>query len=272
MKSPQRYLAGATLARSSLLLLAYSVTSNAQSQGDEESNWDVSLGAGAIYHPDYPGSDDYEVDAIPLVGINYRDFIQLRGPALSVDFLGLSRSKLAENLSFGALVKYDNGREADDNPVLRNLGDIDRGADGGLFAQYELGPVSFELTALQDLGTRHEGSLAEFQIEYGRMLTARLRAELGVAVSWADDDYTQSYFGISTTQAQASGLREFTAEGGLKDAGVAATVHYLFDEHWRITGRLAYRRLLGDAADSPLVEDEGAQNQGSAAVIVSYGF
>jgi outer membrane scaffolding protein for murein synthesis (MipA/OmpV family) len=132
--------------------------------------------------------------------------------------------------------------------------------------------VSFGLTAAQDLGTRHEGTSAEFKIEYGAALAPRLQGQIGASVSWADDDYTQSYFGISTAESQASGLREFTAESGLKDAGVSASLHYLINEHWRVTGRLAYRRLLGDAADSPLVEDEGSQNQASGAVIVSYSF
>lgn len=272
MKSSNPRIAGLTLVGSSLGLMAYCANGMAQSRPDDGSVWDVSLGAGAIYHPDYEGSDDYEVDAIPLLAISYRDFIKLRGPALSVDFLGLSDGKLAENLSFGALVKFDMGREADDNPVLRHLGEIDQGAEGGLFAEYELGPVTFAMTAVHDLGTRHEGTLAELKIEYGHMLVSRMYGQLGVSATWADDDYTQSYFGISTTQAQASGLRAFSAEGGLKDAGIAASLHYMVNEHWRVTGRLAYRRLLGDAADSPLVEDEGSQNQASGAVIVGYSF
>ena len=156
--------------------------------------------------------------------------------------------------------------------MLRHLTEIDQGAEGGLFAEYEWGPVSFGLTAAQDLGTRHEGTSAEFKIEYGAALASRLHGQIGASVSWADDDYTQSYFGISTAESQASGLREFTAESGLKDAGVSASLHYLVNEHWRVTGRLAYRRLLGDAADSPLVEDEGSQNQASGAVIVRYSF
>jgi outer membrane scaffolding protein for murein synthesis (MipA/OmpV family) len=261
-----------TLTGSSLALMAHCATGIAQSSPQPEAAWDVTLGAGAMYHPDYEGSDDYEVDALPLLAINYRDFIKLRGPALSVDFLGLSHSQLAENLSVGALVKFDMGREADDNPVLRQLNEIDKGAEAGLFAEYQLGPVTFEMTAVHDLGTRHEGTLAELKIGYRRMLTARLHGQLGVMATWADDNYTQSYFGISATEAQASGLRPFAAKGGVKDAGVGASLNYIINENWRVTGLLAYRRLLGDAADSPLVADEGSPNQASAAILVGYAF
>lgn len=58
----------------------------------------------------------------------------------------------------------------------------------------------------------------------------------------------------------------------MKDVGAAASLHYLVNEHWRVTGRLAYRMLLGDAADGPLVEDEGSKNQGSGAILVTYQF
>lgn len=269
-----RRRAGVTLAWTALGLMAYGPACMAQSTSDEDddSAWDVGIGAGAVYHPDYEGSDDYEIDPVPVLLLNYRDIIMLRGPGLMLDVFQLTGSELADDLSFGAIVKYDDGRERDDNTVLWNLTEIDSGMEAGVFAEYELGPVSFGLTAVTDTGTRHEGTLAELKIGYERALGMRLLGEVGISASWADDDYTQSYFGISARDAQASGLRQYTAEGGLKDAGVAASLHYLVSEHWRVTGRLAYRRLLGDAADSPLVEDEGAQNQAMGAVIVSYSF
>jgi outer membrane scaffolding protein for murein synthesis (MipA/OmpV family) len=247
-------------------------TTAAMSHERQEDAWTFNLGGGAMYRPDYEGSDDYEVRGLPVLGINYRDIVMLRGGALMVDVIELSGTGLAEHFRFGPLVKFDQGREADDNPVLRNLGDIDKGALAGVFLGYQLGPFDFELTVAQDATSRYEGLIAELQAGYGFMLTERLRAQLQVSSTWTNDDYTQAYFGITRAQASASGLREFTAAAGVKDAGAALSLNYLLTEHWRLTGRLAYRRLLGDAADSPLVEDEGSANQASAAVFVSYQF
>ena len=265
---------GATaILAASLVTLATSAAAQSQ-EGPrvDDDVWSVSIGAGAVYHPDYQGSDDYEVDGLPMLGVSYRDFIMLRGPSLMVDVFQLSGSALAENLSFGALVKYDQGREADDNPVLRHLGDIDEGALAGAFIGYELGPVELELSVAMDATSRYEGMIAEIEAGYRFMLTQRLSAELEASAIWSDEKYTQAYFGITQAQSQASGLREFTAEAGMKDVGTSLSLHYFLAEHWRVTGRLGYRRLLGDAADSPLVEDEGSQNQGSAALLVSYQF
>lgn len=254
-------------------LITFATTATAQSPEESDDKiWSVSLGAGAIYHPDYEGSDDYEVDGLPMIGVNYRDIVELRGPSLTVDLLELSGSELAEDLGFGVLAQFEMGREANDNPVLRNLDEIDRGALAGVWVSYALGPIDLQLKAMQDATSRHEGTIAELQAGYGFMLGDRLLTQLEVSTTWSDDKYTQAYFGITEQQAAASGLRQFEAAGGIKDVEASAMVHYLLTEHWRITGRLAYRRLLGDAADSPLVEDEGSSNQASVALFVSYEF
>lgn len=254
-------------------LFTFSTTAASQSRPEgEEDAWSFTLGGGALYHPDYEGSDDYEVDGLPILGFSYRDIVVLRGASLMVDVMELTGAELAENLSFGPVAKFDPGREADDNPILRNLGNIDKGALAGVFVSYQVGPVQLDLTVAQDATSRHEGLIAEIEAGYGFMLAQRLRAQLAISATWSNDDYTQAYFGITREQAQASGLREFTAEAGMKDAGASVSLHYLMTQHWRVSGRLAYRRLLGDAADSPLVEDEGSQNQASAALFVSYSF
>jgi outer membrane scaffolding protein for murein synthesis (MipA/OmpV family) len=253
-------------------LLTFTTTAASQDQQGEEDSWSFNIGAGAMYRPDYEGSDDYEVKGLPVLGINYRDIVVLRGPSLMIDVIELSGTGLAQNLSFGPLVKFDPGRESDDNPILRNLDDIDDGALAGVFVGYELGPVELELSVAQDATSRHEGLIAEIQAGYGFMLAQRLRAQIEVSSTWSNDDYTQAYFGITRDQARASGLRQFTAESGVKDAGASVSLHYLLSESWRVSGRVAYRRLLGDAADSPLVEDEGSENQASAAMMVGYQF
>jgi outer membrane scaffolding protein for murein synthesis (MipA/OmpV family) len=267
-----RYRTATTLAITSLI--ACSSTAGAQERDSEgkQEVWSISLGAGALYRPDYEGSDDYEVRAIPVLNISYRDFIILRGPALKIDVFQLTGSELSRDLSFGPLVKYDLGREANDNPVLRDLAEVDGGLDAGFFAEYQLGPVSFGISAVQDTGDRHGGTLAQLQVDYGRPLGARLYAQFDASATWADDKYTRSYFGITPAEAQASGLRPFVASGGVKDVGTSVSLTYLLSRHWRVTGRLAYRSLLGDAADSPLVEDEGWKQQTNIALFASYEF
>ena len=81
-----------------------------------------------------------------------------------------------------------------------------------------------------------------------------------------------AYFGVDATNAARSGLREFDADGGLKDAGVLLLARYSFDRTWGLMVLGKFTRLVGDAADSPLVEDEGSENQGMAAALLTYRF
>ena len=59
---------------------------------------------------------------------------------------------------------------------------------------------------------------------------------------------------------------------GFKDVGVSLAARYGGREGWGLTGIAAYKRLLQDAEDSPVVDDEGDANQLFASLLVTYGF
>lgn len=262
MLQPRYFIGGlvaATLAAAALPLHAQA----------HDGDWQVALGAGAIYKPDYQGSDDYEVRAAPYLSVNWRDIVFLRGPALGVNAI-----RLDSGFKAGALLRYQFllERDEDDNEALRGLGDIDGAVDAGVFASYETGPWSMGLTLYQDISDTYDGSMAEFEFGYGVPLGERFRFEIEASTTWGDDDYMQTYFGITPEQSAASGLREYEAEGGFKDAGLTFGLNYRLTGHWLLSGRLAYERLLGDAADSPIVADEGSENQTSLAVFLGYRF
>jgi outer membrane protein len=45
-----------------------------------------------------------------------------------------------------------------------------------------------------------------------------------------------------------------------------------FLERWSATALRAYTRLLGDAADSPVIEDRGNENQWFGGFMINYRF
>lgn len=67
-----------------------------------------------------------------------------------------------------------------------------------------------------------------------------------------------------------SGLPVYALKAGLRDVGLSAKVSYALTETWDLQLLGSYKRLLGDAADSPIVNTEGAADQVSAAVAVAY--
>ncbi len=246
---------------------------NAQAgQAAEKKDWDIRLGAGAMYQPDYEGSDDYEAAPLPFLMVNYRDLVFLRGPMLGVNAFTWQGPRPSDKLQAGPLLRYQMGRDDGDNDALRGLGDIDAGAEIGGFLNYRIGSWSTGLTVFHDASGAHDGWTAKLSGGYMHSFGPKLRARSEVSATWADENYTQSFFGITAAQAQRSGIRQYTPEAGLKDVSLSLDLDYSLTQHWGLTGRVGYKRLLGDAASSPLVEDKGSADQFSTGLILSYKF
>lgn len=90
--------------------------------------------------------------------------------------------------------------------------------------------------------------------------------------SYADSDYMDSYFGIDTADADASGLSVYDADSGFKDASAGLAWQYNFNRNWGMLALAKYTRLLDDAEDSPVVDDEGDADQILAGIIFNYRF
>jgi outer membrane protein len=67
-------------------------------------------------------------------------------------------------------------------------------------------------------------------------------------------------------------MRRYQPEGGFKDVGLTLDLDYSLTQNWGLTGRLGYKRILGDAADSPLVENRGSADQFTSGLFLSYRF
>src|SRR3546814_10725153 len=75
-----------------------------------------------------------------------------------------------------------------------------------------------------------------------------------VGTSWANGKHMNRYFGIDAGEALASGLPLYRAGSGFKDVSCLVTASYRLDAHWRLRAIGGVPRLLGDAADSPLID------------------
>lgn len=235
-------------------------------------DWDIRIGAGALYQPEYEGSDEYEVSPAPLLMINYRDLVFLRGTTLGANAFTWQGPRESDKLQVGPLVRYQFGRDEDDSDDLRGMGDIDDSVELGGFITYSIGAWSTGLTLFQDISDSHDGFTAKFNVGHRHSFSPKLRLRSELYTTWADENYTQTYFGVTAVQAARSGMRRYQAEGGIKDVGLTLDLDYSLTQNWGLTGRLGFKRMLGDAADSPLVEDRGSANQLTTGLFLSYRF
>lgn len=82
----------------------------------------------------------------------------------------------------------------------------------------------------------------------------------------------QSYFGITDTQATRSGYSRYDSNAGVKDMGLHVKTSYPISQDWIFEAQIGYWRLLNDAADSPIVKDEGSVNQFRGLLGLSFKF
>ncbi|AFT70830.1 MltA-interacting MipA family protein [Alloalcanivorax dieselolei B5] len=201
-----------------------------------------------------------------MIFAEYGERFYLRGTTAGVRLWG--------NRMWGldAVARYHSARDSDDNSILEGLEEIDAGIDGGLALNVGRGPWKAQLAVYQDLSDSHDG--LQIDLEAGRTFTLnpRLQLELEANATWADADFTDTYFGITPDQALRTGLPAYEAEAGMQSAGLDLGLNYSPGRHWLVRAQVGVARLLGDAADSPLVEDHGSATQPRAALYIGYRF
>lgn len=120
----------------------------------------------------------------------------------------------------------------------------------------------------------HRGMIGSVGLDYVMRDGDRWLFALGPRVSLSDAKYQDAFFRITPREAAASGLPAYDpGGGGVHAAGAAATMTYQFTRRLGVYGYAKYDRLVGDAADSPVVRELGSRNQvsGGAALTITFG-
>ena len=235
----------------------------------------ITLGAGANYKPEFEGADEYELTPYPVPIVSVRNVygFNLERFSLTYDLVNKRFDNGMSAIRLGPSIGLARGRDEDDSSFLDGLGDVGTGALAGGFFSLRHGPVQLNVSGGQEIAGGHGGAIVDTRL--GIMIPAgrRLRINPGVSVSWASGEYMQSFFGITEEQAARSIYAPYDPDPGFKDVGLNLSVRYLVTENWSLLSFLNYRRLIGPAADSPIVEGPGgSRNQFSALVGVTYGF
>jgi len=79
---------------------------------------DIALGVETSFEPDYAGSNDYEVDVLPVLQITYKDWLYLDSLAVGAIW------RLPHGFRLQTGVSFEEGRESNDNDALDGLDDI----------------------------------------------------------------------------------------------------------------------------------------------------
>jgi len=212
--------------------------------------WRNTFGPGIGVQPAFMGAKRYRTLPSAIFDIRYKDQFFLS------DAEGIGVNLIHEpGFRAGVGMGYDFGRNTHDDPRLRDLPNVSFAPEPKVFAQYFLFPVVLTASLRKGIGG-NDGVVGDLGAYVPVPLTQDRTWLLfaGPSVTLADRRYMNAYFGVAPDSSRLSGLRSFEANGGFSSAGAGLTNFYLIGDHWLLEGDFAYRRFLGDAARSPVIE------------------
>jgi MipA family protein len=232
-------------------------------------NWTATVGIGGEYRPDFQGSKNWMLIPIPILSIRRAGSTQeFRGPRDSASIAIIDFG----DLRAGPAAKFVAARKSADHSELNGLGDVKAAFElGGFVEYYPVDWLRLRSELRQGLGG-HKGTVADASADFIVPLIDRLIISAGPRFTWKSTKATAPYFGIDAVQSLASGLSVFDAKGGAYSVGVGGQVSYRINPQWEVHAYVEYEKLLGDAANSPLVTLRGSSNQTTIGFGASYSF
>jgi outer membrane protein len=233
------------------------------------------VGAGVSITPDYEGGDDYT--AAPALFGRYNleagRYVALVGGADAARSGRLVLNVIPNSpWEFGPALGFRYERNDPDNDRVSRMDDIDWAIEAGGFIKYNGTSWFTALGVSADVSDTYGGYIADLQAGYKQEVSSDFGLTYTASIAYVDDEYMEEYFGVDGSDAASSGLSPYDADGGFKDYGLGISANYKFTNTWGLIAGFTYHRMLGDAEDSPLVNDEGDKNQYKASLALSYSF
>jgi len=229
---------------------------------------DISVGGGIGIAPDYEGSEDYEAVPVPFADVKF-------GNGMYVKLLGLNlRANLipSDMWRLGPVYNYRAKRDDVENDAVDNMKEVSDANELGIFGGFEYNNWFVSLEFLADTANAHEGWTSKLRGGYNWVINNSWALSIGASTTYADDDYMQTYFGVTAADAARSGLSQYNADSGIKDIGIDLGLNWTITQNWSAKGLASFTQLVGDADDGSPVVDQGSEGQFFGAALVVYSF
>lgn len=259
------------LAATLMSLSPFAIINSAQAEGTT-----FGVGGIALVGPKYEGSKSYKTFGFPLIIPNFGKKSQEGsfGDRISFKSIDNVRFNILGTSSFelGPVAGYRGGRKQKDGVLLGGLGDVDAGLVLGAYAGYHLGPVFLDTS----IANQVTGAKTGYQIKLGATnefdINDSVKITTGIGSTYSSEKYMDNFFGISAAQAGTStaGLTAYNPGAGFKDINFKLGTELALSDKWQLNVGGGYSRLIGDAANSPVIETKN-QFSGSVSLIYRFG-
>jgi len=227
----------------------------------------VRVGLGAQLKPEFVGAEDTQL--APLFDLDFArgsNEFEFEAPDYRFGLPVISTG----GFSFGPAAGFASKRKESD--VGAAVGKVSSTIEVGAFASYELAEfLHLRAELVKGLGG-HKGVVGTLGADAVIRDGDRYVFSVGPRVLFSNARYHRAYFEVTPEASLATGLPAYRPDGGIHGIAAASGLSMQFTPRIGMFGFARYERLVGDAADSPIVRELGSRNQLSGGVGLNYTF
>ncbi len=243
------------------------------------------IGIGVGFQPSYEGSNDRVLAVVPgAQGRVSRINFALRGNRFSADLIPTPGGP-GWDLQLGPVLDANFNRAVQIvDPQVKALGKhggaLAAGAKAGIartgVITSDYDTLALSVIYIRDISGIHHSYVVTPSIDYSTPLSRKSFVGLSLSADYMGGGYAETYFSVDSAGSLASGLPVFSARKGWKDwtlGGIGAVsltgdlTHGL-----AAVAALNYRRMLNDAAASPVTSIAGTPDQLTGIIGLAYSF
>lgn len=247
-------------------LISYATGVLAQSAPPQEADMRYLLGASVAVGPEYDGASKLSAKLKPVWAFKLGRVRIASGGGSALLGFGRNGAGAGASTQFvetdkwrvGLSLRVDSGRDSGDADTTRGLPDVKRTLRARLYTNYSLATNWNVGASLSQDVLGHKGGLtAGVDLGWRFYRSESTEWTSGIGLSGGDAQNMRSYFGVPASVASSVGKTAYEPGAGLRDAYLNVGVRHALDKHWFVFGSATASRLLGPAADSPLVQKPG---------------
>ncbi|KZL17286.1 MltA-interacting protein MipA [Pseudovibrio axinellae] len=251
MTASLRILAGLALASvSSQALAEDNFTPGDLTEEQASKRYVVDIGVAGFVNPKYDGADEYIIYPLPLIGFS-RFYLPGFGQVKEGETEGIFIYP-----SFG----FVGERKPSDDESLADTTRVPWAGELGLGAGFRKDWFRAFIEVRHGFNG-HRGFVGRGGIDLIMPVTDRLTFVIGPRVDMANGSYMNTYFSVAGGGASGP----YNADGGFKSVGGVARASYALTDAIGLHLQGGYDRLIGDAADSPITQNDNMWSVGFGA-------
>lgn len=215
------------------------------------------IGLGVASLPEYPGSADTKIRAVPILAYHWANGVFVGGENDTVvGFQATGPSQLA----YGVALGVDEGRKEYRAGPLAGMGKV---ATRGTLVSFAKFPVTDQLSLDSSVrlgaGNDNDGALLKVGGAYRIGLGQSAQLGFNLGATFANAAYMKSYFGVSAAQAATSSYRAYAPSGGQVGVDVGMRLFWQINRDYSLLAGVSSTRLSNEVQDSPLVRKSSMQ-------------